>query len=230
MAAPQSRNIVLNGAELLALSAGGLYWPEKNTLIVSDLHFEKGTSYAATGQFLPPYDSRATLTRLAELMDQLKPNRVLCLGDSFHDSAAADRMDLQDKDLLGRLTKMTEWIWVAGNHDPHPPKDMGGSVCSDHTEGPLVFRHEADINQGAGEISGHYHPKAKIQTRARRVGAPCFVEDGHRMILPAFGAFTGGLNVSDTAISRFFPRGFTAHLATRHGIVSVPRNRLLDVA
>lgn len=230
MPAPPTCDIFLNGARLTAFREGGLYWAELETLVVSDLHLEKGTSFARTGQLLPPYDSRATLARLSDLINRLAPKRVICLGDSFHDSQAAGRLQPEDRAFLTRLTRDVDWIWIAGNHDPHPPQDLGGSVFETLTEGPLVFRHEADLHCGAGEISGHYHPKAKVQARARRLSAPCFVEDGKRLIMPAFGCFTGGLNVSDPAVGLFFPNGFIAHLATKHGILSVPRARILSAA
>ena len=230
MPASPTCEIIVNGARLTALSDGGLYWKDAETLIVSDLHLEKGTSFAPTGQLLPPYDSRATLSRLAEVIARVAPKRVICLGDSFHDSRAANRMQHEDRALLVRLTRQTAWVWIAGNHDPHPPEDMGGVVREDLTEGPLVFRHEAELDKGAGEISGHYHPKATVQTRIRRLKAPCLVEDGRRLIMPAFGSFTGGLAVSDPAIGVFFPHGFVAHLATKHGMLSVPRARILKAA
>lgn len=230
MPASPTCDLILNGVRLTALREGALYWGETRTLVVSDLHFEKGTSFASTGQLLPPYDSRATLARLADLIDRWTPARVICLGDSFHDPRAADRMQAEDRRLLVHLAQKADWIWIAGNHDPHPPEDMGGVVCETLTEGPLVFRHEAEADHGAGEVSGHYHPKAKVQTRMRRLSAPCFVEDGKRLIMPAFGSFTGGLNVSDPVIAGFFPKGFVAHMATQHGILSVPRARLMKAA
>jgi len=230
MPASPSCDIAINGTSLTALQEGGLLWAKTGTLIVSDLHLEKGSSFARTGQMLPPYDSRATLTRLSNLIAQHAPSRVICLGDSFHDASAAGRMLPEDRAELVRMTRQADWIWITGNHDPNPPADIGGEIFHEWTEGPLVFRHESALERGAGEISGHYHPKASLQTRIRRLSAPCFVEDGSRLIMPAFGSFTGGLSVSDPAIGSFFPRGFVAHLATKYGMLSVPRARLLKAA
>ncbi|WP_421880890.1 ligase-associated DNA damage response endonuclease PdeM [Pacificispira sp.] len=221
----------LNGAVLHARSDGALYWPDRETLIVADLHLEKGSAFAsATGQMLPPYDSRATLTALRQAMAATRPKRVICLGDSFHDVRAAARLTPQDRDQLVGLTRQCDWVWIAGNHDPAPPADLGGIVMEEAVDGPLVFRHEASPQAGAGEISGHFHPKAAVETRARRLSARCFVEDSRRLILPAFGAYTGGLNVWDTAISGLFPKGFTVHLALRQGVLRVPRSRLRKAA
>lgn len=223
--------ILLNGARLHARSDGALYWPDRDTLIVADLHLEKGSAYASvTGQMLPPYDSRATLTALREAIAAVSPRRVICLGDSFHDSDAARRLTAQDRNCLSDLTQSTEWIWIAGNHDPAPPAELGGTVLEELVDGPLVFRHEAVPLAGAGEVSGHFHPKASIETRARRLSARCFVEDARRLILPSFGAYTGGLSVWNPAIADLFPKGFCVHLTMRRGVLRVPRSRLRKVA
>lgn len=221
----------LNGAMLCARSDGALYWPDRETLIVADLHLEKGSAYASvTGQMLPPYDSRTTLSALRAAVSALKPRWVICLGDSFHDIDASQRLTQQDREDLTDLTRRCKWIWIAGNHDPAPPADLGGTVLEELVDGPLVFRHEASLQAGAGEVSGHFHPKAVIETRARRLSARCFVEDSRRMILPAFGAYTGGLSVWNPAISKLFPKGFTVHLALRRGVLRVPRSRLRKAA
>jgi hypothetical protein len=222
-----SSPIVLNGAPLTALPDGSLFWPMRRTLIVADLHLEKGSAFARGGQMLPPYDSRATLASLAATVGRLRPDRVICLGDSFHDAQASDRLPPQDRDMLARLVAGTDWIWIAGNHDPAPPPDLGGTVHESWIDGPLVFRHEAEAGIRAGEISGHFHPKASVQTRAKRLSARCFIEDGARLILPAYGSYTGGLSVWDKAISNLFPKGFSVHLATGRSIVRVPKARLL---
>lgn len=220
----------LNGAALEPRRDGGLFWADRNCLIVADLHLEKGSAYARTGQFLPPYDSRATLDALAAAMRELNPDRVICLGDSFHDPEAAARLSEADRATLQHLVEQTDWIWIAGNHDPAPPGDIGGTVVEEWTDGPLVFRHEAETGPRHGEVSGHFHPKAAIQSRARRLSARCFVEDGRRLILPAYGSFTGGLSVFDPAIADLFPNGFTAHLALKKGVLRVPAKRLLKAA
>ncbi len=216
---------LLNGALLTADFSGSLWWEERRLLVAADLHLEKGTGFAARGTLLPPYDTRETLARLEAVMARLKPATLICLGDSFHDGGAATRLDTDDITVLSRLTSSCDWRWIAGNHDPAPPSDWGGRVESEIVLGPLVFRHEALAGRAEGEVSGHYHPKATVQTRARRVSGRCFVTDGRRLILPAFGAYAGGLDVSDPAIARLFPAGFDIHLIGRAKVHSLPRRR-----
>lgn len=224
-------SFILNGATLQPLPCGALYWPARRMLIVADLHLEKGSAFARTGQFLPPYDSRETLAQLARTLTDVAPERVICLGDSFHDPAAASRLAADDRDALRRLVAACkEWIWIAGNHDPAPPDDLGGRILPALTDGPLVFRHEAEPDRASGEISGHFHPKARLEGRGGRVAARCFVEDGTRCVLPAYGRYTGGLSVLDPAIASLFPSGFSVHLLLRRGVVKVPRARLLRAA
>lgn len=211
--------ILLNGAELVADASGALYWPAQATLIVADLHLEKGSGFAQRhGTLLPPYDSAETLRTLARAIARYAPGRVLCLGDSFHDRHAASRLRAADSEALEALIGSLEWIWIAGNHDPAPPEDLGGRVETDVAIGPLMFRHEAKAGARPGEISGHFHPKASVATRGRRVSARCFVEDGIRMILPAFGAYTGGLDIRDPAIRQHFGRRFQAHVIGRERV------------
>lgn len=227
---PHHADIILNGAALIARSDGALYWPDRRTLIVADLHFEKGSSFARTGQMLPPYDSRETIRSLKSAIEETNPSRVICLGDSFHDLAAAARLSQEDAAAIRSLTASCDWLWIEGNHDPLPPQGLGGQTRAELTEGPLVFRHEAVDQPVAGEISGHYHPKVKVKARARLISGRCFVENGKRMILPSFGSYTGGLNVHDPEISKYFGSGFRVHLATRHGILSMPAARTLNAA
>lgn len=229
VSSPKS-DFVLNGAMLSAMADGALYWADRRTLVVADLHLEKGSAFARSGQFLPPYDSRATLERIALAMRALAPSRVICLGDSFHDGAASARMPDQDRQMLCRLSHAVDWVWIAGNHDPAPPADLGGRVLEELVDGPLVFRHEAEVGVRSGEISGHFHPKASVQTRARRLTGRCFVEDGARLILPAFGSYAGGLSVWDPAIAGLFPKGFAVHLTARRGILKIPKDRLSRAA
>ncbi|ASG20074.1 ligase-associated DNA damage response endonuclease PdeM [Nitrospirillum viridazoti] len=213
-------SLTVNGAMVLADASGALYWPDRGLLVVADLHLEKGTAFAGRGTLLPPYDTAATLTRLEAVCRRLAPRRVLCLGDSFHDRRAGARVSADDGRRLAALIQAHEWLWVVGNHDPAPPPDWGGRVVDDWVEGPLVFRHEAqntapgDLTP-AGEISGHYHPKASVPTRARRVGGRCFITDGNRLVLPAFGAYTGGLDVREAALRRLFPGAFSIVLLHR---------------
>ena len=152
--------------------------------------------------------------------------RVICLGDSFHDTEAAARLDPAQAERLQRLTARLDWTWIAGNHDPAPPAWLGGTVAEEITEGALTFRHEAEAASRGGEVSGHYHPKAAVVVRGRRISAPCFVTDGRRLILPAFGAFTGGLNVLDPAVARLFARDFKVTLLGRRGLFDFPKAAL----
>lgn len=220
----------LNGAELVADPLGVLLWPARRTLVVADLHLEKGSGFARRGVLLPPFDSAATLARLAQTIDNHHPDRVICLGDSFHDSGAGQRLGAADRDRLHTLTSGREWIWIAGNHDPAPPADWGGRVLDELGDGPLVFRHEAAEGPANGEVSGHYHPKARVRLRARSVTGRCFVTDGHRLILPSFGAYTGGLDVLRPDLRRLLGRRFEVLLLAAGRILRVPQDRLLAPA
>lgn len=222
--------IHLNGAELLADPLGVLLWPARRTLVVADLHLEKGSSFARRGMLLPPFDSAATLARLATAVEVHRPERVICLGDSFHDAGAGTRLGEAERDLLARLTDGVDWIWIAGNHDPEPPADWGGRVLAELIDGPLVFRHEATEGPAPGEVSGHYHPKARVRLRARSVSGRCFVTDGRRLVLPSFGAYTGGLDVLRPDLRRLFARRFEVLLLAADRILRVPQDRLLPPA
>ena len=198
--------------------------------MVADLHLEKGSAYAERGIFLPPYDTAATLQRLAGVISRYRPERVVCLGDSFHDGGAAGRLPRRESETIKRLAAATDWIWVAGNHDPAPPADWGGRVAAELTLGPLVLRHQAVTGRtAAGEISGHFHPKAAVKLRARRFTGRCFVGDGCRLILPAFGAYAGGLDVLDPAVAGFFPKGFRVQLLGGRGIYGFPQTALSPI-
>jgi len=220
--------IALNGAELVADPSGALYWPAERTLIVADLHLEKASSYAARGVPLPPYDTRATLAALRTAVRRHAPERVICLGDSFHDAGGPARLDASDAAALGAAIRaVREWIWVAGNHDPAPPPCLGGRVVSDGLAlGPLLFRHAAAFEATSGEVSGHYHPKASVAVRGRRVTGRCFVADGRRLVMPAFGALAGGLDVFDPALAALFPGDFQVHLIGRRQVATLARARL----
>lgn len=221
-------SLTVNGALVRADPSGALFWPSASLLAIADLHFEKGSSFARSGQFLPPYDTRDTIDRLAAALRRFQPRRVLCLGDSFHDGAAAARLPAVEADRLRRMTAEHEWLWVAGNHDPAPPAEFGGRVVAELREGPLCFRHEPPGGAlGAGEICGHFHPKAGVNARGHRITARCFVTDGNRLIMPAFGAYAGGLDVLDPAISGLFGRAnFRVLLATRERLHLFSRAQL----
>lgn len=209
------------GETLQALPQGALYWPARRLLAVADLHLEKGSSYAVNARkLLPRYDTRQTLAALAALIDALKPATVVCLGDSFHDRAAVERLPEDDRTEIERLTARTRFVWIAGNHDPAPPpgyfgKEGWGEVAEEIDEAPLVFRHEAQFGRVTGEVSGHFHPVAALTVRGRGFRRRCFLTDGHRLILPAFGAYAGGLNALDPAIAQLFPDDYDALLVGR---------------
>jgi len=199
----------LAGEQLLPLCEGALWWADRRVLVVSDLHFEKGSSFAARGQMLPPYDTSATLSIVERLCADLSPKTVISLGDSFHDRSAELRLSDADTARIQALTGAYDWVWVEGNHDPDPPAFLGGRAEKTLRIGSLVFRHEPTGE--AGEIAGHLHPAAKVRGKTgRAVRRRCFVTDGSRLIMPALGAFTGGLNVMNEAFGAVFPHGFLA--------------------
>ena len=207
------------GETLQALPQGALYWPARRLLAVADLHLEKGSSYAvAARKLLPRHDTRQTLAALAALIDALAPETVVCLGDSFHDREAVARLAEVERAEIGRLTARTRFVWIAGNHDPAPPPAGWGEVAEEIDEGPLVFRHEAHFGPVKGEISGHYHPVAALTVRGRGFRRRCFLTDGRRLVLPAFGAYAGGLNARDPAIAQLFPDDYDALLVGRDAV------------
>ncbi len=176
--------------------AGGraLYWPHRRALIVADLHLEKASWFARRGQMLPPHDSLATLEAVAALVEQLGVREVWCLGDNFHDSRGIERMTRRARDLLDTLTTGLAWNWIVGNHDEDLPSGVGGTVLEESVVDGLVLRHRADRQEMRPELSGHYHPKHRAEARGRAVSRPCFVANSTKLILPAFGALTGGLD------------------------------------
>ncbi|MGY2811081.1 ligase-associated DNA damage response endonuclease PdeM [Bradyrhizobium sp. USDA 4506] len=191
--------------------SGALFWEAQRLLVVSDLHLEKGSSFASRGVLLPPYDTVATLSRLAAVIARHDPRQVIALGDSFHDRDAHERLSNPDREALAALQLRRNWIWISGNHDPALPSDLGGVVATEVAIGPIVFRHEP--TGAAGEIAGHLHPKARVPTRGRSIERRCFACDGERAVMPAFGAYTGGLSIRDGAFTRIFGSpGFMAHV------------------
>ncbi|MCQ8239806.1 ligase-associated DNA damage response endonuclease PdeM [Rhizosaccharibacter radicis] len=212
----------LAGERLMLDPSGILWWPARRLLAVADLHLEKGSAAARRGSLLPPWDSRITLDRLLDQVRRWRPEIVVALGDSFHDRLGAARLPGPEADRLRRLGSETRLVWVQGNHDPEPPEGLPGEHGTRFEMGPLLFRHEAspaEPNRGIRrqpsgpiEICGHHHPKARVATRAGSISRPCFVADNRRMILPAFGAYTGGLDVLHPAIAALFPLGGRAFL------------------
>jgi uncharacterized protein len=200
--------IRMSGERLVLDPMGALFWPDQRLLVVSDLHLEKGSSFARRGMLLPPWDTHATLDRLTVLLRRWAPETVVALGDSFHDAAGSGRLPDSEQTRLRAMTGGCRFVWVLGNHDPAPPSGIGGVWTETFAAGPMVFRHEAiEVANEAGEVVGHHHPKATVRARSGSVCRPCFVFDGHRLMMPAFGAYTGGLDVRAPAINRLFPLG-----------------------
>jgi DNA ligase-associated metallophosphoesterase len=205
--------VTVCGVALHADCAGALYWEEQSLLVVADLHFEKGSSFARRGQLLPPYDTTETLSRLARVIARYAPRLVIALGDSFHDRDGHARLRDGDRASLTALQRRRDWVWITGNHDPDPAEGIGGSFGATLTLGALQFRHEPSRDAPDGEIAGHLHPVARIAQRGRAVSRRCFATDGRALVMPAFGAYTGGLNVRDRAFSAVFgARKVTAHM------------------
>jgi DNA ligase-associated metallophosphoesterase len=205
--APSLRShINVAGHRMRPLAAGALYWEDEDTLLVADLHLEKGAAFAALGMLLPPYDTRTTLERLAKVISAVDPLRVVALGDSFHRRHSAEQLAPDDLRFLLKLQHGREWFWICGNHDPHLPPCIGGTICATLTIRGVALRHEPSPAQPAREIAGHLHPVARIARRGAAIRRRCFATDGHRLVMPAFGAYAGGLNVLDEAFRPLFLR------------------------
>jgi len=204
-------SVTVCGITFSADLSGALYWDEERTLVVSDLHLEKGSSFALRGILLPPFDTAATLAKLTQAISRYNPRHVIALGDSFHDRDGHARLAQSDRASLVAIQAGRDWTWIEGNHDPAPPDTLGGAVARELAIGPICFRHEPSGT--AGEIAGHLHPKARVATRGRGIDRRCFASDGVRAVMPSFGAYTGGLSIRDEAFSRIFAElNFTAHV------------------
>jgi DNA ligase-associated metallophosphoesterase len=180
--------------------ASALYWPREQALLVADLHLEKASFFARTGQMLPPYDSRETLERLASAVRVTGARRVFALGDNFHDSAGPGRLEPHAAGMLAALTRALDWVWITGNHDPHLGAEAGGTRVEELALGGVTLRHQALPGTSEAEVSGHFHPRLVVHARGRRIARPCAVRSEKRLILPAFGALTGGMSAADPAI------------------------------
>ncbi|MFC7609910.1 ligase-associated DNA damage response endonuclease PdeM [Teichococcus aestuarii] len=210
----------LAGERLALDPAGALFWPAQQLLVLSDLHLEKGSHFAARGQLVPPYDTRETLARLAALLRRYSPAHLVFLGDSFHDAAGAARLHATDRATLLHLLAGRRVSWVLGNHDPLPPEALPGEAVEELSLGPLLFRHEGQPGARPGEVSGHFHPRAAMPTRCGRVERPCFLADARRLLMPAFGAYTGGLSITAPPVAALFPRGGRAFLLGKERLFS----------
>jgi DNA ligase-associated metallophosphoesterase len=188
------------GEEWLLGGSGALYWPREQALLLADLHLEKASFFAVHGQMLPPYDSRETLEQVALAIRATGARRVFCLGDNFHDGEGPARLEAHAAGMLAALTRAVDWVWIAGNHDPALARALSGTVLDEARIGPVTLRHRASSKEPGPELSGHFHPQLRIVRRGRRIARRCLVASRRRMILPAFGALTGGMDAADPAI------------------------------
>ena len=209
--------------------SGALFWRDASLLIVGDLHLEKGSSYHRSGQFLPPYDTAQTLARLVQVLTELAPRRLLFLGDVFHDGAAWTRMVPQDRQTLLDITEARDTIWVEGNHDQSfvPP---GHRACAVHEEGGIVFRNIMDEADQRPEISAHYHPAGVVSHRGARLRRPCFVQTSTRIVVPAFGVLTGGLDCRDAALAALHGTTTRLFLLGADSVFAAPQGLVPDTA
>jgi uncharacterized protein len=246
--------IEVAGISLVADCAGALFWPAEGLLAVADLHLEKGSFFAARGLLLPPYDTAATLARLGRLIATYSPRVVVTLGDSFHDREGPVRIAPRERTALKALQRGRDWIWIAGNHDPDPADGIGGTFAATFSLGLLNFRHDptpryqtkwtpehgchdSTVSQALlssawvsadGEIAGHLHPSARVSQRGRSITRRCFATDGRRLIMPAFGAYTGGLNIRDAVFTSVFGSlDFTVHLLGERRLYALAAARCL---
>lgn len=222
-----SLSFTVHDAELIAEPDGSLWWPEQEALIIADLHLEKGTALARRGALLPPFDTRETLARLRAAILRRKPRVVISLGDAFHDRDGPLRLASDDRALLQDLARSREWLWIAGNHEQDAVPF--GEALDDLALGPLYFRHAPVPNAAAGEVAGHFHPKAAIRVHGRKVVRPCFATDGERLILPAFGAFTGGLDLLHPDLRGLFGPDLCALMLASTSVHSVTASKLVSV-
>jgi DNA ligase-associated metallophosphoesterase len=210
------------GETFEATPSGALFWPARQALLVADLHLEKASWFARMGQFLPPYDSHATLTALARAVEQTKAKRLYCLGDSFHDRFGCDRLPAEARMLLTELTDKLDWTWIVGNHDPGFADHCGGRIEDQVALGGIALRHEAMPDDPRPEMSGHFHPKLRLQLKGRHVSRRCFVVSKSKIILPAFGSLTGGLDAHHPEILRSVGANAAALVPVSDRLLRVP--------
>ena len=215
------QQIEVNGETLMLDRSGALWWPSERALVFADMHFEKGSFYGFTGQLLPPYDTRTTLKRVAAAFDTYQPALAIALGDSFHDRDAHNRLDDTEHAMLADLGSRADWIWISGNHDPALPQWLSGRIADEISIGGLTFRHEPSEFIGRGEIAGHLHPCKTVSRRGQSLRRRCFASDGMRLVMPAFGAYTGGLDVRDVAVRSLFAKSFLAYVLGRSRVFAV---------
>ncbi|NND49811.1 MAG: ligase-associated DNA damage response endonuclease PdeM [Rhizobiales bacterium] len=223
--------IPVAGCELVGAPEGGLYWPAQRALIVADLHLEKGSAFARKGVMLPPYDTPDTISMIEQLVLRYRPETVIALGDSFHREDGHSDLTGEMRERIAYLTAGLRWIWVAGNHDPGAPIGLGGTAMNEIVLDRLTFRHEPQFGAGPGEIAGHLHPVARLRSRGRVIRRRCFATNGHRLVMPALGAYAGGLNVLDPAFSGVLPsRRFHAWMLGTDRVYPMRASRLVPDA
>lgn len=210
------------GHDFLVSPSGALFWPSEQALLVADLHLEKASWFARLGQFLPPYDSQATLAPLADEVAATGARRLFCLGDSFHDRFGCDRLPAPARELLLGLTSALDWVWIVGNHDPGFADHCGGRIEDECEVGGIILRHEAHSGEARPELSGHFHPKLRVQLRGRNVSRRCFVASDRKLILPAYGSLTGGLDANHHAIARATGPGAAALVPVADRLLKFP--------
>lgn len=210
------------GQDFFAFPQGALFWPRRKALIVADLHFEKASWFARFGQLLPPYDSIATLSDLAALAAATDAREVWCLGDSFHDAEGAARLGTRERTMFDELACGLDWYWIVGNHDQGMADPPCGHLLAEAEVDGVLFRHEADSHDPRPELSGHFHPKLRMTLRGRHVARRCFVAGGNKLILPAFGALTGGLDVGHPEIRRAAGPGAQALIPVADRLLRFP--------
>jgi len=210
------------GHDFLASPSGALFWPSEQALLVADLHLEKASWFARLGQFLPPYDSQATLAALTEEVSATGATTLCCLGDSFHDRFGCDRLPQQARDMLLALTSNLDWVWIVGNHDPGFADHCGGRIEDECEVGGIILRHEAEADESRPEMSGHYHPKLRLHVRGRSVSRRCFIASDLKLILPAYGSLTGGLDAHHPEIARKTGPGAAALVPVSDRLLKFP--------
>ena len=210
------------GHDFFASPEGALHWPAEKALLVADLHLEKASWFARLGQLLPPYDSLATLQALEREIERTGVTRLYCLGDSFHDRFGCDRLSQSARDLLTSLTAKLDWVWIVGNHDPGFSDHCGGRIEEECEVSGIVLRHEAIGDDPRPEMSGHFHPKFRLSLRGRSVSRRCFVASQTKLILPAYGAFTGGLDAGHPEIVRKVGSGAAALVPVTDRLLRFP--------
>ncbi|WP_297800668.1 ligase-associated DNA damage response endonuclease PdeM [uncultured Brevundimonas sp.] len=223
-----SHQIVVAGEPCVLRAAGTLWLPQHGTLVVSDLHLEKGSAYAAKGQLLPPYDTRETLDRLLAEVADTEAKTLVLLGDSLHDMGAVSRIPVAEREAVIDLARSLDLVWISGNHDPDGGAAFGGRSTDEMQLGNLTLRHEPQAGSQTGEVAGHLHPCAKVKGAGGAVRRRCFLSDGNRLILPAFGAYTGGLNVLDAAYEGMFAPKVCAYVLGRKVIPVGTTNLIPD--